>query len=55
MILCVCSLKCSAAMGTRQSQEAEGVTGISGRGLEYTTYEANAWAAVFSKSGVPQI
>ncbi|KAK9918517.1 hypothetical protein WJX75_004661 [Coccomyxa subellipsoidea] len=39
-------------METRQAQEAGSSLGTSGRGLQYTTYEANAWAAVFSKSGV---
>ncbi|CAL8463808.1 g3342 [Coccomyxa elongata] len=46
------SLTCSATMDSRQAQEAESAIGTSGRGLQYTTYEANAWAAVFSKSGV---
>ncbi len=51
----MCSLTCSATMDSRQAQEAESAIGTSGRGLQYTTYEANAWAAVFSKSGMPHL
>ena len=44
------SVTCAASASQAASPDTERA-GSSGRGIEYTTYEANAWAALFRQSG----